>query len=137
MTATPRNAAERLASAIVKASTAADDIRTVSRWAFVIGSNKTSLTELCRVNGVRPRDARDFMRVLRTLLATEGQQRHFDANLDVGDLRTLHRIRQKAGLPKVCSDDVLSIEDFLQRQTFLVLDHPVVRILASMTRVAE
>jgi hypothetical protein len=128
----PRSAIDRLALAILRASGEPTDIRSVAVWACCVGTNRTSLVELCRRNRLKPRNVRDFMRAMRALRVAEGESRRFDVLLDVGDLRTLRKIRVRTGLAPVCDGEVLSLEAFLTDQTFLPSDHPVLAALVNM-----
>jgi CheY-like chemotaxis protein len=114
----PQSAAERWARLVARACCADHDLRTLRDWGVFVGVGYSSLTEACRLVGVRPHEARDFVRILRGLVVSSGRTRHLELMLDINDSRTLRTLLRRAGL----DDDVAqipSVRDFVQRQKFI------------------
>src|SRR5215216_5384576 len=107
----------RLAVAVARMCYEQNDVRNIAEWARVTGTNRTSLIELCRRCRVRPRDCRDFMRVLRALSAAGGRIDQVEVTLDVGDFRTLRKMLSRAGLVGCELGQTIALGDFLDRQS--------------------
>ena len=96
--ARPGCAAERWALHVLKGCRSSGDVKTLTQWALSAGVSYTSLRESCRLVGIRPHDARDFTRVLRAVINSQGQQCDPEVLLDVSDSRTLATLFERAGL---------------------------------------
>jgi hypothetical protein len=113
----PRSTAERWAVRVLKATQAEGDLKTIADWAAFVGVSYSSLCESCRLLGIRPYDARDFMRMLRALIQARAAGCHPEALLDVSDRRTLSRLILRAGFGGRPS--AASIDDYLRGQLFV------------------
>jgi hypothetical protein len=113
----PRSTAERWAVRVFKAAQADGDLKTIADWATFVGVSYSSLCESCRLLGIRPHDARDFMRMLRALIQSRATGCQPEALLDVSDRRTLNRLISRAGFGGRVS--VSSIDDYLRGQRFV------------------
>jgi hypothetical protein len=111
---------DRWASLVVMGARAAEDLRTLALWARYVGVSYSSLAELCRLVGVRPHDARDFVRILRALQLSDGRRGSVEMMLDIADRRTAQRLLSRAGV----GETLPSIELFLLSQTFIPVDTP-------------
>ena len=134
----PRGSLDRAAWLIVRGCSAESDLSTLRLWAQFVAM---SVTQLCNVYysvDVRPRDARDFMRIMRALGDTGGRFGEVSARLDCRDYRTLNGLRKRAGLPCTtrvsAASPVISVEAFIAGQTFLRPGHLVVGQLMSQIR---
>jgi CheY-like chemotaxis protein len=112
----PRSAAERWARHVLKACDADGDPRTLDDWAACAGVSKSSLCETCHLLDIKPRDARDFARLLRALIRSRIHPCKPAALLDVSDRRTLDTLVARAGvLPETSADDAW-LDEFLRQQ---------------------
>jgi len=125
-----QSSVERLASHIVSACSSGRDLKTLRDWARFEGLSYTTLCETCRLAGVRPHDARDFTRVLRCVVRARVYRCSMELLLDIGDHRTLEVLLRKAGLKKEL-DCKPSIEQYLQLQQFVSVEHVVLEIVKS------
>lgn len=94
---------------ILRACTSPVDLSRLGPWAaFVPGATYYSLRSVYLRIGVEPRDARDFMRILRALAQAAGRADHVEGQLALGDPRTtremLNRARLAIGLPRRSRD---------------------------------
>lgn len=132
-----RSAAERCANFILRACDATEDPHTLRDWASIVAVGYSTLAESCRVAGVQPHDARDFMRILRVLIATGGQPTNLEAHLQFGDSRTLRSLRERSGLSDARVGHTVSLDAFIVSQHFIPSDHPVLAaIRTAINRVA-
>jgi ActR/RegA family two-component response regulator len=115
----PGCAAERWAMHVLKGCGSSSDIKTLKQWAVSAGVSYTSLRENCRLVGIRPHDARDFMRVLRAVIRSHAQCCDPAVLLDVSDSRTLAILCERAGLDARARSGAISIEQFLSAQRFV------------------
>src|SRR5690606_27782195 len=94
----PASAADRWARFVLKVCESEGDLKTLKQWADFANVSYSSLRESCWLVGVRPRDARDFARVLRAVV--KACERGCDPGvlLDVSDRRTLHLLLEKSGI---------------------------------------
>jgi CheY-like chemotaxis protein len=113
----PRSAAERWAMLMFHACRSEGDLKTLAEWAAFVGVSYSSLREACRLIEVRPRDARDLVRVLRAIIKSTGDGVDPTVLLDVRDQRTLRALQEKAGI--VEQPTCVSVEEFLNNQQFV------------------
>jgi CheY-like chemotaxis protein len=119
---TPKSAAQRWASYVIRACESEADFKTLDDWARFVGVSYSSLRESCRLVGVLAHDARDFVRVLRALISVrQGACTHPEVLFDVSDTRTLQSLLTRAGLESGGRLSTLSVDDFLERQQFISL----------------
>jgi hypothetical protein len=117
----PRSAAERWAMLALQACRSDGDLKTLADWAAFVGVSYSSLCEACRLVEVRPRDARDLVRVLRAILRSSTDGIIPAVLLDVRDRRTLRTLLDKAGI--VSRETAVSVEQFLSEQRFVHSDN--------------
>lgn len=99
-------------------------------WARQVAVSYTTLCESCRLIDVRPRQARDFTRVLRIITMPSFDFNQVATFLDISDSRTLHTILQKAGFERVVTFPAdVSVVSFLDRQQFIGQQNPGLRII--------
>jgi hypothetical protein len=122
------SAAGRWARYVANACSSEDDFRTLSSWARFIGVSCSSLCESCRMLGIRPRDARDFTRMLRALIHAAAHRCSPLVLLNVSDRRTLRNLLERSGLRNVATAP-LSVDGFLETQQFVPRDREEVRLL--------
>lgn len=84
----------------------------------------SSLSELCRLQKVRPQNARDLTRLLRAAVLAPAEGCEPALLLDVRDRRTLRVMFKRAGL--TVPDTGLSVECILDQQQLIEPKHPVV-----------
>jgi DNA-binding response OmpR family regulator len=115
----PRTAAERWARYVLKACDAETDPKTLERWSQCVAASYTTLCVNCRIMGIRPLDARDFMRVLRALRRAATHHSPPEVFLDVSDTRTVRMLSLRAGIDLALRVRPSSIDEFLARQLFV------------------
>jgi DNA-binding response OmpR family regulator len=126
----PGSNAERWAFHVLKGCQSAIDPKAMQLWARSVGVSRTTLCENCRLLGLRPHDARDFVRMLRAVMQSQANGCPPEAVLDVSDRRTLDHLRQKAGLDR--AGGTVQVEEFLRTQRFVPYDHPGLRTLRTL-----
>lgn len=124
-----QSVAWRLASLMALGCEARGDVKTISLWARHAGVSYSGLTELCRLAGVKPRHARDFVRVLRCVIHARLERCQLDHLLAIADRRTLKRLLNTAGLTPRLEWKALTVATFLDRQRFIPSDNPALAIL--------
>lgn len=117
--ARPKSAAERWACLVLRGCECEYDLKTIRQWASVAGISYSALTESCRLVGIRPYDARDFLRMLRALAHAGGRVENLEHGLDVNDHRTLKTLFDRAGLPLDGATGTVSLRAFIDRQQFV------------------
>ena len=127
-----RTAAERCAWLILRGCDAGDDPHTVPEWATVAAISFGTLRRACEAVHIHPHDARDFMRVLRVLVRTEGRMEPLEAYLNVSEPRTLSAIADRAGVSKGDRRRVFSLDEFLRVQRFIAPNHPVLAAIRAL-----
>jgi hypothetical protein len=115
----PRSAAERWAFLVLRGCSAPHDLKTIGDWASVAGISYSALTDSCRLVGIRPHDARDFLRMFRALWSANGQTTHLEHGLQVNDFRTLKTLFLRAGLTMGPAPAAISLSDFIAGQQFV------------------
>jgi ActR/RegA family two-component response regulator len=111
--------ADRLAAYVIKGCGARDDLKTLAHWAHESAVSYSTLCEICRLNGIRPLDARDFVRVLRAVHRALSAGCAPEVFLAIGDRRTLRVLSARAGIQlesEVSADMML---EFVARQQFV------------------
>jgi hypothetical protein len=115
----PRSAAERWAFLVLRGCAADHDLKTIGDWASAAGISYSALTESCRLVGMRPHNARDFLRILRVLFDSNGRLKDFEHGLDVNDHRTLKVLLERAGLAGRRGGGAISLREFIEAQRFV------------------
>jgi hypothetical protein len=122
------SAAGRWARYVANGCTSEDDFKTLGSWARFIGVSCSSLCESCRMLGIRPRDARDFTRMLRALIHAGAHRCSPLVLLNVSDRRTLRKLLERSGLRNVPTVPE-SVDRFLEAQRLVPRDREEVRLL--------
>lgn len=126
--------AERWAAYVLKGAAAAGDPHTLQLWAKESAVSYSTLCEISRLNGVRPLDARDFVRVLRALkkaMTTGSAPEEF---LVVSDRRTLRSLSARAGVDLEANVDDTSRSEFLRLQQFVPRSSEALHVVSTLTR---
>jgi ActR/RegA family two-component response regulator len=116
----PTSISARWARIALKGCRAIRDVKTLDEWARAAGVSYTTLCEACRLAGMKPREARDLVRLTRAILKAAELHCPFEMLLDVADRRTLGQLLDKSGLlarggsPKLA--DLLANQQFVPRQ---------------------
>jgi CheY-like chemotaxis protein len=126
----PRSAAERWAFLVLRGCAAQYDLKTIDEWARVAGISYSALTDVCRLAGIRPHDARDFLRILRALYHAQGRTADLVYGLNVSDQRTLRALLARAGL--TIGPAAMSLRDFIGRQHFVEPRCEPIRVLLAV-----
>ena len=121
----------RWATNVLRGCESEHDPRTLQTLARINGVSYTSLRETCYLVHIRPRDARDFTRVLRAIVHAGASTLGLEQAIDVSDRRTLTALLRRAGLEPGRHDDDL-LGQFFQRQSYIQASHPGVRLLAEL-----
>jgi DNA-binding response OmpR family regulator len=129
----PKSSAERWALLVLRGCAAEHDPRTLHEWASVVGVSYSVLKESCHLIGIRPHDARDFLRVLRALFRSNGRLENIEHGLNVNDRRTLQVLFERAGLPMGRSSGAISLREYVERQRFVNPASEAVRMLLETT----
>jgi hypothetical protein len=122
--------AERLAHAIVLATSSPTDPRTLLAWGQHVGVSRGALRAWCVAAHVSARSSLDFLRVLRAVLLSKDRPWDLFSVLDIVDKRSVTRLLQRGGIGQlVHRTDSPSIEEFLGTQCF-VRNEDVVQAVA-------
>lgn len=113
------HSADRLARAIVLATNAPSDPRTLSDWGQQVGVSRGALRVWCRTAGVSARSCLDFLRVLRAVVLSGQQPWDLLSILDIVDQRSLFKLLDRGGVRELCRGESPTIDEFLGRQRFL------------------
>jgi ActR/RegA family two-component response regulator len=132
LSTSPKSAAERWAFLVLRGCSAEHDLKTIGDWAAVAGISYSALTDSCRLVGVRPHDARDFLRMLRALWAAGGRSADLEHGLHVNDFRTLKKLFGHAGLTMGREAAAISLPEFIARQQFVDPTSEAVKALLKM-----
>jgi hypothetical protein len=103
------------------------DLKTLEDWAQLVGTSYSTLSEICRLAGVRPLDARDFVRVLRALRSAVRHGSCPELFLNVSDRRTLRTLSIRAGVDLASPATAALLADFLRHQQFIAADGEALR----------
>jgi hypothetical protein len=129
----PGSTAERWVHYVLGACRSEKDPRTLAIWAREVAVSYTTLCESCRLMNVRPRQARDFARVLRIILMPSFDASQLAIFFDISDRRTLDSLLRNAGLPTEASPPVrISVFDFLDNQHFIPMHNPGLNVLREL-----
>lgn len=123
----PKSTVQRWSTLAIKACRADHDLRTLSEWASLAGLSYSSLCEACRIVGLQPHEARDFVRALRALFWASIEECHPQVLLDINDRRTLKAFVRRAG-PSF-QERRHSVHEFVRGQRFVSADNGAVRFL--------
>jgi CheY-like chemotaxis protein len=126
------SAAARWAMHVMKGCQSASDLKTLDQWAKCIGVSYTGLRESCRLVGIRPFAARDFLRVLRAVLHASVRGCPPEVLLDVSDERTLDGLVRRAGFGLCHQRRYGSVDAFFRYQQLVPADNTAVRLVCSM-----
>lgn len=129
----PVSAAERWARWVLAMIDSPHDLPTVTLWAKHIGVSNTTLGETCRLLGCWPHDARDLGRMLRAVFLASNDAARLEGVLAVSDLRTFGKLVERSGLRRKPVVGI-SLEAFLECQTFIPADHEGLRALRAIVR---
>ena len=128
----PKSTAGRGAWWMLRACDSIDDLSTLDEWRLFVAISYSQLRDAYYRLDIPPHDARDFMRVLRALMRTDGRVDHVEAELTVGDYRTSRELLDRAGLGGRDRLQLVSFEDFLLAQRFIKINHPVLQALRTL-----
>jgi len=129
-----RSVAERWAAYVLNAIESEGDLNTIDLWARYTGASYTTLCEICRLNGIRPLDARDFVRVLRALRMASLAHCPPEAFLVVSDRRTLQALSIRAGVDLEVGAVEQSVSEFMTRQQFVPVSTEAFRTIVRYVR---
>lgn len=124
--------AHRWAIDVLKGCTSTGDSRTLASWAKEAGTSTTMICERCSMLDIKPHDARDLMRALFAMLSGERHGCTPHVLLDIADGRTLKAFRHKAGPSFDSTQDIESLNRFLDSQTFVDPHNFGVTVLRSL-----
>lgn len=113
------HSADRLAHAIVLATHAGGDPRTLSAWGQEVGVSRGALRVWCKAAGVSARSCLDFLRILRAVVLASDSTWDLYSMLDVVDQRTLLKLLDRGNIRELCRDASPTVKEFLASQTFL------------------
>jgi len=119
MSHAPGSIAERWARYVFCACESASDVRTLHLWARAAAISCTTLSETCRLLGIRPHAARDFTRVLRAIVHSCDGHHRPHVYLDVSDRRTLRALEALAGVDIESPAAESLLERFFAAQQFI------------------
>lgn len=123
------SAAEKWAKLVLNACSSASDLRTLQEWARFAALSVSSLSECCRLVGVPAHDARDFARVLRAVIRSDGEPWSPEVIFSVSDRRTLEHLLRRAGIETKGGIACLSVSEFLEKQQFIASDNAAYGVL--------
>ena len=114
------HAAERLANAIVLATSSSADPRTLAAWGQRIGVSRGALRVWCTAARVSARSSLDFLRILRAVIHAQNGAWDLFGALDIVDERSLVRLLHRGGMvPIIERAEPPSIDEFLKLQRFV------------------
>jgi hypothetical protein len=136
------HAANRLADAIISATRAPADPRTLSAWGQQVGASRGTLRVWCRAAHTPARACLDFLRLLRAVQLSQNQVWDLFSLLDVIDERSVSRLLDRGAVRHfLAHTSAPSIDEFLAMQRFIertdVLDAVAKRLAADGTRVSR
>lgn len=127
----PRSTVDRWARLVLRACESDADFPTLAAWATFVGLSYSSLCEYCRLLNLQPRDARDFARLLRSVIRARLQSSTIVEMLSIGDRRTLQALLARGGLDRR-DVEAVTVEWFLDAQQFIPLDNPGLMALKAL-----
>lgn len=114
------HAAERLANAIVMATSSPADPRTLAAWGQRVGVSRGALRVWCAAAGVSARSSLDFLRILRAVIQTQNGAWDLFGVLDIVDERSLARLLHRGGIGHILErTQPPSVGEFLKLQRFV------------------
>jgi hypothetical protein len=114
------HAADRLARAIVVATSSPSDLRTLAAWGQSVGVSRGALRVWCKAARLTARSCLDFVRVLRAVILFENQAWDLFSTLDIVDERSLVRLLDRGGVRELAKcHKPPTVEEFLRGQRFL------------------
>jgi hypothetical protein len=117
------HAADRLAKAIVMATSSPSDPRTLTAWGQTAGVSRGALRVWCAAARVPARSCLDFVRVLRAVILSRNDTWDLFSTLDVVDRRSLMRLLDRGGIKElVRAEQAPTVSAFMAVQRFL--DNP-------------
>jgi len=133
--ARPRCTADRWAHYVLKACESDRDLATIRGWGAHVGASRTSVSETCRLLGMDPGAARNFMRLLRAVMRCGAEGCPPEALLLASDARTLKMLFERGGLTLGPHAGVTSVEGFLANQQFISPTNEGIRALRKLLKV--
>jgi hypothetical protein len=136
------HAANRLADAIISATRAPADPRTLSAWGQQVGASRGTLRVWCRAAHTPARACLDFLRLLRAVRLSQNQVWDLFSLLDVIDERSISRLLDRGAVRHLLAHtSAPSIDEFLAMQRFIertdVLEAVAKRLAAEATRMSR
>jgi hypothetical protein len=129
----PTSSAQRWASYVLKACKSPEDPKTIGMWARQAAVSYTTLCESCRLIDVRPRQARDFVRVLRLVSMPALDPGQLASFLDISDRRTLDSIVENAGFRDYAiGSQPISVIYFLDNQRFISHENAGLKLIREL-----
>lgn len=128
------SAAERWAVFVLRGTQAQNDPKTLDQWVPHAHTNYTSLRGASELLGIRPHDARDFMRMLRAAMYSQQESQALEAFLDVHDLRGLRPLFERSGLGPPRPGVRMSAGEFMQQQRFIPAQNEGFKALVRLLR---
>ncbi len=114
------HAADRLAGAIILATHAPADPRTLSAWGQQIGVSRGTLRVWCRATHTQARACLDFLRVLRAVQLSKDHAWDLFSLLNVIDERSMGRLLARGRLREFLQrTDPPSVDEFITAQHFV------------------
>lgn len=131
--ATVSHSAERVANAIVLATSSPLDLRTLNAWGQHVGVSRGALRVWCKAAGAPARSCLDFMRVLRAVVVSRNRPWDLLGVLDVVDQRTLTQLLERGSVRQLCRRGRPSVEEFLARQRYIRDETLLLAVARQMT----
>jgi hypothetical protein len=91
------------------------DTSTVREWVRALGTSERRFRDVCSVLNLAPKASLDFARMLR--LVVRDKVVTLDNELAAGDIRTIRRLMDQAGLQQGVAE--LDLATYLARQRFV------------------
>lgn len=114
------HAANRLADAIISATHAPTDPRTLSAWGQQVGASRGTLRVWCRAAHTPARACLDFLRILRAVQLSQNQVWDLFSLLDVIDERSVGRLLDRGAVRHFLGHgSAPSVDEFLAMQRFI------------------
>src|SRR5262245_62838222 len=114
------HAANRLADAIISATRAPTDPRTLSAWGQHVGAARGTLRVWCRAAHTPARACLDFLRILRAVQLSQNQVWDLFSMLDVIDERSVGRLLDRGAVRHfLAHTSAPSVDEFLAMQRFI------------------
>ena len=134
---TPGSLGRRAAWLALRACDSTDDLPTLGHWGAFVGVGVSQLRGVYSRIGLRPHDARDFMRMLRALARTAGRHNQCHIELNTGDYRTDAALFTRAGLAGTHASVSVGPSQFVGGQSFVPTEHLFVREVEALLRLMQ